>query len=329
MSAFRLLSKGAAAVLALLLLFSVSACHEDAPPPANAVPARLKVVASFSILADIAANVGGERIALTTLVGPGGDSHAYEPTPADARAVAAADVVLVNGLGFEGWIDRLIEASGYRGPVVVATAGITPLAANVNAHAHAHDDDGHATHDHAADTPDPHAWQRLDNARIYVGNIARAFAAADPAGAAVYAANARAYQQRLDALQRQLAARMDAVPRDRRTVICAHDAFAYLGQAYGLSFLSPRGLSTQSEPSARDVAALITLAREQHVDALFLENISDPRLLDRIAAETGARIGGTLYSDALSAGDGPAPTYLELMRYNATALADALQPPVR
>jgi zinc/manganese transport system substrate-binding protein len=326
MSTFRLLSK----LLALLLLCSVSACHEDAAPPTDAAPARLKVVASFSILADLAANVGGERIALTTLVGPGSDSHAYEPTPADARAVATADVVLVNGLGFEGWIDRLIEASGYRGPVVVATAGITPLATNVGAtHPQAQDDHGHATHEHAADTPDPHAWQRLDNARIYVHNIARAFAAADPAGAAVYARNARAYQQRLDTLQRQLAARMDAVPRDRRTVICAHDAFAYLGQAYGLTFLSPRGLSTQSEPSARDVAALITLAREQHVDALFLENISDPRLLDRIAAETGAHIGGTLYSDALSAADGPAPTYLQLMRYNVNALADALQPPVR
>lgn len=320
MSLFRF-PRLAVAMLALTLVFCGCTPQEAATPvPAGVPAAPLKVVASFSILGDIAANVGGERIALTTLVGPGGDAHAYEPSPAAARAVAAADVVVVNGLGFEGWIDRLIQASGYRGPVVVASYGVVPLPASGSA-SHDHGD-GQA---HGDVTVDPHAWHDMANARRYVANIASAFATADPAGAAVYAANARVYQDRIDALERQLKPRFDALPADRRTVISAHAAFAYLGKARGISFLSPRGLSPQSDPSARQLAQLITQAREQHVQALFLETVTDPRLLERVAAETGAHIGGTLYADALSGPDGPAPTYLALMRHNATTLAEALE----
>lgn len=307
----RTLSLAAVGLLAMILLATLS-CR-DAAMPASTAPRPLKVVATFSILGDMAANVGGDRIALTTLVGPDGDSHAYEPTAQDARAVAEADVVLINGLGFEGWIGRLIEAAGHRRPVVVASRGVIPLQAAGGPRA----------------VPDPHAWQRLDNARLYVANIARAFTVNDPDGASHYAANARQYLGRIDHLQQQLAPRLHALPADRRTLITPHAAFAYLGEDYGLHFLSPRGLSSQADPSARDLAGLIDQARSARVSALFQDSNSDPRLLQRIAAETDARLGGTLYADALSGPDGPAPTYLALMRHNADTLLDALAPRIQ
>jgi len=347
-----------AGVALMLALCGIAFAFLPGSPPRNAATAttpgtgnggdtRLKVVASFSILADLTARVGGQRIALTTLVGPDGDAHAYEPTPVDARAVASADVVIVNGLGFEGWINRLIGASGYQGRVTVASRGVVPIQ-HAGGHSHEHGDDadkalrhGNEHPRHAArapfpdtqvaqqDTIDPHAWQSVANARIYVANIAAALSAADPAGASIYAANATACLAELDALQHEIAAGLDALPADQRTVITSHSAFGYFAAAYRLNFIAPQGMSTQAEPSARDVAALIAMIKEHNVSAVFLENITDPRLLQRIAEETHARIGGTLYSDALSPPDGPAPTYATMMRHNTSQLISALQPPSR
>jgi len=288
---------------------------------------KLPVVASFSILADMVAEVGGDRVAVTMLVGPDGDAHVYSPTPADAQMVAAAQVVFVNGLGFEGWLDRLIEASEYAGPVIVATAGVEPLeTAEEGHHDHAegeaHDHDDHAGHDHGA--IDPHAWQSIDNAKIYVSNIAAALIAADPAGEEDYSANAIAYLAELSGLDAEIQAAMIALPENRRSVVTSHDAFGYFAAAYGMTFHAPEGLSTESEVSAADVAALITQMKAEAIPAVFMENITDSRLLEQITAETGAKIGGTLFSDALSGPDGPASTYLDMMRHNITTLTTAL-----
>lgn len=278
-------------------------------PPGQAADARIDVVASFSIVADMAARVGGERVDVTVIVGPDGDAHVYEPTPADARAVSAADLVIVNGLGFEGWLERLVGAAEYRGPVAVASDSIAPLGLD-DAHGHG--------------PLDPHAWQSLANGRRYVTNITRALTSADPAGAATYDANAAAYLAEIEALDRELRAGFAALPTERRRIVTSHDAFAYFAHAYGLEMLAPQGVTTESEASAADVARLIRQIRAERVPAVFVENISDPRLIEQITRETDARIGGSLYSDALSGPAGPAPTYLAMFRHNFQTLLAAL-----
>ncbi len=274
--------------------------------PASAAE-KLKAVASFSILADLVSRVGGERVDVTSIVGPDGDAHVYEPKPDDAKAVAAAGLVFINGLGFEGWMDRLGEASGYKGKIVTASAGIKI----------------HKMADVGAER-DPHAWQSVENAGVYVGNIAAALCEADSSGCETYKANAAAYDKELKDLDAEIKAAIARVPGDRRVVITSHDAFGYFAGAYGVTFLAPEGVSTESEASAQDVAKLIRQIRARKATALFIENMSDPRLIEQIARETGVKMGGALYSDALSARDGPASTYLDMMRHNAKLLTDAM-----
>ena len=282
---------------------------------------KLPVVASFSILGDMTQRVGGERIAVTTLVGPDGDAHVFEPGPADAKAVAAARVLVVNGLGFEGWMDRLEQAAGFQGVEAVASAGIAPLSM-----AEA-DEDGHDDHDHdhGHDGVDPHAWQNVANAQAYIRNIAAALERADPEGAAVYRANAQAYLAELEALDAEIRAAMTAIPAPQRVLVTSHDAFGYFAAAYGVTVLAPQGMSTESEASAADVAGLIRQIRADGVRAVFVENITNPRLLEQVSRETDAAIGGVLFSDALSPPGGPAATYVEMMRHNAWTIASALQ----
>lgn len=327
-----------------LLLASATALAFTAPAFAEE---KLRVIATFSILGDIVANIGGDRVEVITLVGPDGDAHVFQPAPADAQAVAGAQVIVANGLGFEGWMDRLIEASGTTAALINASEGVSPIAFGEEKHAeeagheghdhdanaeeaghegHDHDDHadeaGHEGHDHGAF--DPHAWQSPVNVALYVGNIARGLSFVDPEGAAIYQANAADYIGELDALDAEIRAAVAALPEDRRTVVTSHDAFGYLAAAYGLTFVAPQGVSTDAEASAQDVAALITQIRAQTITAVFVENIADRRLLDQIATETGAAIGGTLYSDALSGPDGPASTYLAMMRHNLSQLTAAL-----
>ncbi|WP_026783792.1 metal ABC transporter substrate-binding protein [Pleomorphomonas koreensis] len=300
-----------------LRLCLLSALALVLPAPALAAD-RLPVVASFSILGDMTARVGGDRVAVTTLVGPDGDAHVYEPTPDDVRAVAAARLLVVNGLGFEGWMDRLAGASGYTGPVVVASRGVAPREIVEEEHADAEGHDHHGI--------DPHAWQDVANAVTYVRNIAAGLDAADPAGKATYDANAAAYVAELEALDAEVRAALATLPAERRKIITSHDAFGYFGAAYGLRLSAPEGISTEAEASAADVAALIRQIRADAVPAIFVENIKDRRLIDQIAAETDAVVGGELYTDALSDKDGPAPTYVEMIRYNVKTLAEALAP---
>lgn len=276
---------------------------------------KLPVIASFSILGDLVKNVGGERIALTTLVGPDGDAHVYSATPADAKNLADAKVVFINGLGFEGWMDRLVKASGTKAPLVMATRGIkTQRMAGGDSHGHGH---SHAE-------TDPHAWQSVANTKVYVTNIRDGLIKADPAGKTEYESNAKTYLEKLDALEKEIRAAVGSIPKARRKVITSHDAFAYFRAAYGIDFVAPQGVSTESEASAQDVARIIRQIRAQKIPAVFLENVSDTRLVKRIADETGARIGGTLYSDALSDEKGPAPTYIDMMRHNLRQFAEAL-----
>lgn len=265
---------------------------------------RLNVVASFSIIADFVRNVGGDRINLTTLVGADGDVHVYTPAPGDAKRIAAAKLVIVNGLGLEGWLPRLVQSAGSKAQVVTASAGIAPLKLGSAA--------------------DPHAWQSVPNANIYVTDIANALAAADPDKAEFFRTAAKAYLEKLDALDREVREAIGKIPPERRRVISTHNAFGYFAAEYGVQFIAPLGVSTETEPSARDIAAIIGQIRAARIPAVFLENISDDRLIRRIAAETGARVGGTLISDGLTGEKGPAPTYIDMVRHNIKALTSAL-----
>lgn len=275
------------------------------------------VVATFSILADFLAQVGGNRLALTALVEPGGDAHVYTPTPADARALVAAKLVFINGLGFEGWVNRLIKSSGTKATVITATSGIKPLKAEKGGDGHSH-----AGHNHGEN--DPHAWQSVANAKIYVANVLAALSASDPLGRDMFEANAKAYSARLDALESEIRTAIARIPAERRKVITSHDAFQYFEKAYGLDFISPRGISTSAETSAQAVGRIIRQIKNEKIPAVFLENISDQRLMKRIADETGARIGGTLYSDALTPAGGPASTYIDMMQHNVRQISGAL-----
>jgi len=267
---------------------------------------RLNVVASFSILGDFVRNVGGDRVNVTTLVGADSDAHVYVPAPADAKKVAEAKLVVVNGLGFEGWLSRLLKSAGGKASVVTATSGIAPLKLGSDA--------------------DPHAWQSVGNAKIYVANIRDALVAAAPADADGFKSRANAYLADLDALEREVRAAIATIPESRRKVISTHSAFGYFAAAYGIEFIAPLGVSTESEASARDIARIITQVRAARIPAVFLENITDPRLMGRIAAETGARVGGTLYSDSLTGEKGDSPTYIAMVRHNIKALTSALSP---
>jgi zinc/manganese transport system substrate-binding protein len=325
----------------------------------------IPVVATFSILGDMVERIGGEHIVVTTLVGPDGDAHVYQPTPQAARAVAEADLMFVNGLDFEGWLERLAQAAAFDGALVVATDGIEALTFDAHGDEHGdhedhddhdddhddheddhddhdddhddHDDDhddhdkhegehddhdDHAGHDHGAF--DPHAWQSLTHAVTYVDNITAGLAKADPENAADYYANRATYVTEIEALNVDVTAMMAGLPEEKRTVVTSHDAFGYFAHAYGLTFEAPQGLSTESEVSAADVAELIEQIREEGISAVFIEAIADNRLLKQIANETDATIGGTLYSDGLSNAEGPASTYLDMMRHNAETLSKAL-----
>jgi zinc/manganese transport system substrate-binding protein len=299
-------------------LVSGAAAQEPGQEPAQK-PGRLKVVATFSILGDMVQAIGGERVAVKVLVGPGGDAHVYAPSPADGRNLAEAALVFANGLRFEGWIERLIKSSGTRAAVIEAARGVRTLGADDGPGGR-----GKERGDSAHGASDPHAWQNVGNAKTYAATIRDALTAADPSGGPIYEARAADYLARLDALDREIKALVARIPADRRRIITSHDAFGYFADAYGIEFVAPQGVSTDSEASARDVARIIRQVRQEKIAAVFVETISDPRLMERIARETGARIGGTVYSDTLSDPSGPAGTYIDMMRHNIKAFSSAL-----
>lgn len=282
-------------LMALLVVAGVAPLHAQD---------RLNVVASFSILADFVRSVGGDRVNVVPLVGPNGDVHVYAPAPSDAKKIADARLVVINGLGLEGWLPRLLQSSGSKATVVTATKTIAPLK--------------------QGSEDDPHAWQSVENAKIYVENIRDALVNADAADADYFRQNAERYLAELDVLDREVRERIEKIPPERRKVISTHNAFAYFAKAYGIQFIAPLGVSTETEPNARDIAAIIAQVRKDKIPAVFLENLSDDRLMRRIAEETGAKVGGTLYSDSLTNENGPVPTYIAMVNHNIKVLTDAL-----
>ncbi|MFM7607465.1 MAG: metal ABC transporter solute-binding protein, Zn/Mn family [Alphaproteobacteria bacterium] len=296
------------------------------PAPAQQ---RQSVVASFSILADMTRQIAGDRIALRAIVGPDQDAHGFQPKPSDAATLANAAVVIRNGLGFEGWLDRMIRSSGFKGALVTTTDGITPRMMEAHHHHHGHDHGGAGRrHNHSVGprrVPDPHAWQSLGLASHYIRNITAVLVAADPGNEAHYRRNAEAYAARLAALDQWVRAEIAKVPAARRKIVTSHDAFGYFGEAYGVRFLAPQGVSTEAEPSAAEVGRLIRQIKAENITALFMENMSNPATLQRIAQETGLRVRGRLYADALSAEAGPAPNYEAMFRHNVSLMVPAMR----
>jgi zinc/manganese transport system substrate-binding protein len=289
----------------------------------------LKVVSSFTVISDFAKNVGGDKISLTTLVGPNGDAHVYEPKPADAAAVSAADVVLVNGLHFEGFLSRLVEASATQAPIVELTKGVKPIKSAEEEHDHDAADAGTSDHDAAGEGQDhgaydPHAFQSIANAKIYVQNIVDAFCKADGANCDTYKTNAATYISKLDTTESEVKAAIASIPESKRLIITSHDAFGYFQHEYGLKFLAPEGISTDSEASAADIVALIKQIKEDKASAIFVENITNPRLIEQIASETKLSVGGTLFSDALSTPEEGASTYIDMMHHNIDTFKKAI-----
>jgi zinc/manganese transport system substrate-binding protein len=300
-------------LLPLFLVFLMTSASPSASAQYDAT--KLKVVTTFSILGDFARNVGGDRVDVATLVGPNGDVHVYAPTAADAEEIRNAGLVIINGLGLEGWLPRLVKSSGSKATTVVATQGIVPRKTAASEM---------LSRDLGAGALDPHAWQSVANAELYVANIRDAMVAADPANAPIYRANATAYVAKLEALDRDVREALARIPAGRRKVISTHDAFGYFAAAYDITFLAPEGVSTETEPSARDIAAIIRQIKKEKIPAVFPENISDPRPMGQIASETGAAIGGTLYSDSLTKENGEAPNYIEMIRHNVRTITSAL-----
>ena len=286
--------------------------------------APIKAVASFSILGDMVQRVGGDRVVVDVLVGPGGDAHVFQPKPSQAKLIGQAQIVFSNGLGFEGWMSRLLNTASYKGRHVVVSEGIKPIEAE-EAHGHDHKSHSKKGHGHDHGEIDPHAWQSVPNAMAYVGNIAKGLCAVDAAGCDSYQRNATAYAAELKALDTDIRALWAVIPPAQRKVITSHDAFGYYAKEYGVTFLAPQGVSTESEASAKGVAQLVRQIKKENIKALFVENISDPRLIAQIGRETGVKPAGELFSDALTDSKGPAATYLSMMRANTTALTQAVK----
>jgi zinc/manganese transport system substrate-binding protein len=282
-------------LLLALISFTLSAS------PLRAQDTPLHVVVSFSILADMTKMIGGKDVDVISLVGPDADTHTYQPTTSDAEKITHADLVIINGLGFEGWITKLIEASGYKGKIIIASVGVHEL------------------------PNDPHAWQDLSNGRIYINNIAQALAERLPSKAYAIKQNAQNYDAELVKLDTRIKSDIRTIPASKRIIITSHDAFEYFGSAYGITFLAPEGISPDAEPSAKDIALLINQIKDRGVKTLFLENMTSPKLIQQIAHDTEAQLGATLCADALSAPDGVAPTYLSMFENNLIQFMAAMR----
>ncbi|HET6609612.1 MAG TPA: zinc ABC transporter substrate-binding protein [Rhodopila sp.] len=292
-------------------LLGVALLAAIASKPSGAVEAaRLPVIATFSILGDMVATVGGSRVAVRTLVGPDQDVHIYEPTPKDLRDLVASAAVIENGLGLEGWMARLTGAAGFKGRIIQAAAQVTPRTMK---------------EDSGAIATDPHAWQNPRNGVLYVQAIAAGLSAADPGHAAAYADAAQHYADAIRQVDARIEAAFAPIPPDQRRIITTHDAFGYYGARYGIEFLAAEGISTESEPSAKAIAALVQQIKREKIHAVFIENMTGDRMARMLARETGAVLGGTVYSDALSPPGGPAATYLTMLDHNTHLFAAAMK----
>lgn len=273
---------------------------------------KIPVVASFSILGDLVQVVGGDRVAVTTLVGPDQDAHVFEPKPTDAKNLLQSKLLATNGLGFEPWAQKLVKSTGYKGQVLQAAQGIQSRTMP-------------SDKPNAKPETDPHAWQNPNNVTVYVRNIAEALTKLDPAGAATFKTNSEAYIAELKTLDTWAKEQFAAIAQDKRKAITSHDAFGYFAAHYQITFLAPQGMSTEAEPSAKQVAQLIRQIKAEKIKAVFVENMSNPKLLAQLAKDSGVTPGASLYADALSTADKPGASYLQMMRHNITQLAAGMQ----
>ncbi|BAK84051.1 metal ABC transporter solute-binding protein, Zn/Mn family [Komagataeibacter medellinensis] len=279
------------------------------PAHADPAPHTVRAVASFTVLADVVAHVGGTHVTVTSLVPPDGDPHEFEPTPNDARVLRQANIVFMSGEGLESWFSRLAHAAGYHGTPVIVSNGISLYTPPGGRQAEA----------------DPHVWNNVANVIVWANNIRDALVAIDPADADSFRTSAAAYISQLEALDRDIRTRIDTIPANQRRVLTSHDAFGYFGRAYGVTFLAPQGLSTETEASAGDMASLIAQIRANHVTTYFMENATDPRMVRQVAHATGATPGGELYAEALSPPTGPVPDYITMMRHNTDLMLAAMR----
>ena len=310
----------------ILISIGLLACGQSKPTQTlpESVAGKLQTVVSFSVLADIVQQIGGDRVHVVSLVGVGKNPHAFEPSPSDLKTITQAKLLVVNGLGFEGWLDRATDTTQFQGVKVVATQGI-PALESLKTDVPEHGEAGH-DHEHDHGGFDPHAWQSpLMVAQYYVPNILAGLKQADPAGADYYQKRADAYLVQLKQLNTRIQQAVDTIAPDQRKVVMSHSAFKYFEQTYGVHFYSIQGVGTESQPSAKTVAQLIDLIQHEHIHGLFLENVSDPRLIQQIAQDTGVKAGGQLFTDALSEANGPAPTYLNMMQHNAQTLIEGMK----
>jgi zinc/manganese transport system substrate-binding protein len=272
-----------------------------------------RVVATFSVIGDMVRNVAGDRVELTTIVGPGGDTELYQPTAADAGAVARAQVLFMNGLNdqFEPWLEPLLKKADFKGTKVVVSRGAKILTAEDE-----HTSDGREK----AAAIDQHAWLDTRNGTVYVKNIAEALARADAANAASYREAAARYTKEIEAAGEWARAEMKTVPAAKRRVISSHDSLQYLAKEFAITLISIHGWTNDTEPSAAQLAALARQIKQERVRALFLDNMTDPRATERVAQETGVTIAGTIYGDALSKPGGEADSYIKMLRHNIAVL---------
>lgn len=302
-----------ARIIVLIVAFLVGALPVLAQAPVK--PAPLKIVASFTILADLAREVGGDRVVVLSLVGPDSDAHVFQPSPAQARELSDAQILIVNGLGFEGWMDRLKHSAGFKGREIVATTGLAALLRE-----NPLGQMSRAATPRRIDNLDPHAWQDPRHAQLYVENIAAGLAQADPANADYYRKRATDYKQRLIALDAWARTQIATIAPEKRKLITTHDAFRYFARAYEIEFLAANGVTTENEPSAGGIARLLAQMRREGIKALFIENMTSPKMIEQIARDGGGFVGEALYADALSAPGGPADSYEKMFRHNVEAL---------
>jgi manganese/iron transport system substrate-binding protein len=292
---------GAAALVLCILL---GACVDRAPSASAGPPGRKKIVTTFTILQDIARNVAGDAAIVESITKPGAEIHDYEPTPSDIVKAQSADLVLWNGMGLERWFERFTRnIAGV--PSAVLSDGIEPMGIGEGPY---------------TGKPNPHSWMSPANALRYVENVRAALSAADPANAAVYAANAAAYSEKIRAIDGPLRARLSRIPAEQRWLVTSEGAFAYLARDYGMHELFLWPVNADDEGTPQQIRKVVDTVRSAKIPVVFSESTISDKPMRQVAAETGARFGGVLYVDSLTEPDGPAPTYLKLLEYNADTI---------
>lgn len=288
-----------------LLLAVFISCNSETPENSSD---KIKTVSTISIINDMVKNIGGDKVETHLICAIGTDPHSYIPKPSDPREISKSDIVFNNGIGLEHWIEQMIRNAGGDRPVIIVSEGITPI----------RDEAGF-------EDPDPHAWFDLENAQVYAKNIASGLIAIDPENESYYQANLERYLSELDEAHNWAKQQISEIPQVARVLITSHDAFRYFGKTYGLEVHGLQGISTESKPRTEDVKNIIDLIKEKNLKAVFIETTVNPALLQQITNETGAVIGGTLYSDSIGEPGSDGETFINAFKSNVSKIKNALK----